>query len=74
MFSTTDRMIPMLRISFIAQRSLASDMDYLLWLLKMTRVSIRQFNREMFYWIKRLPITVYNKKTKVNLFEVKKVS
>ena len=36
----------------------------------MLRVNVRQFNREMYSFLKSLPIIVYNKKTKKDLFKV----
>lgn len=36
----------------------------------MLRVNVRQFNRGMYSFLKSLPIIVYNKKTKKDLFKV----
>lgn len=39
----------------------------------MQRVSVREFNRKMYFYIKNLPVIVYNKKTGKNLFKVEEV-
>lgn len=37
------------------------------------KVNVRQFNRNMYFYLSILPIIVYNKKTNKDLFKVVKV-
>lgn len=38
--------------------------------VEMKRVNIRLFSRKLYFFIKELPIIVYNKKTGIDLFTV----
>ena len=47
-----------------------------MWKLKrkrMLRVSVRTFNREMYSYLDKLPLVVYNKRTKKDLFKITKL-
>jgi hypothetical protein len=40
---------------------------------KMLRVSIREFDRKMYQYLKQLPIIVYNKRSRKDLFKVERI-
>jgi len=40
---------------------------------KLKKVNIREFNRKMYFYLKKLPILVINSKTGESLFKVSKI-